>query len=227
MKGNPVRRSVRIALAAGSVMLVSQAFAVSTKSWNTATYKDFEDGTADHAQITSLGEVMPGVTTKRIDLESEMAWTAVRGQDGTVYTAGVSDGAIYAVTPGGKKKLASLEKDTPWIGSLLLDGNTLYAGTLGTGTIEAVDVHSGKVTRLAKLDGVTQIWAMVLDATGKTLYAGTGPNSKLFSVELGSGTAKSIWESGDKPLMSVIRAADGALWLGTSDEAILFRYDPR
>ncbi len=200
--------------------------AVSTRSFSTSTYKEFDEGEADHSVITSQGEVLPGASTRRTDLETDAIWTAVRGPDGTIYAGAISDGAIYSINSSGKKKLAALDKDTPWIGALALapDG-TLYAGTLGTGTIFSIDTRTGKVAQLVKLDGANHVWSLVVD--GKTLWAGTGPSGKLFSVELPSGKAKPVFDVGDTHIMSMIRAADGALWLGTAEEAILYRYEPQ
>ena len=82
----------------GTLLVGTQALAVSTRTWQTATYKDFDEGEAENALITSLGEVLPGQDTEQIDLETDAVWTAVRGPDGTVYTAGVSDGAITAIS---------------------------------------------------------------------------------------------------------------------------------
>jgi len=204
---------------------VRDAAAVSTRVWNVATYKEFDEGTADGTRVTSLGEVTPGVATKKVALDTEAAWTAVMAPDGTVYTGGVTDGAVMAVTPGGKKKLLDLSKDTPWIGALALDGTTLYVGTLSTGTIYAVDTRAGTSRKVVTLEGALHVWSLVVD--GKTLWAGTGSDGKLYAVDLGSGRAKVAWDSGEKHLLAVARAADGALWIGTGDNAILFRFDPK
>jgi hypothetical protein len=225
-----VRRIAGMALIVVAAAL-APAGAVSTRTFSTSTYKEFDEGTPDHALITSIGEVMPGATSKRVDLETEAIWAAARGPDGTVYAGGVSDGTIYAVPPGGgaTKRLAVLDKETPWIGALTLspDGGTLYAGTLGSAAIHAIDVRSGKVTRLVKLEGASHIWSLALDPTNRILWAGTGPSGKLYAIEVPAGKPRVAWESGDKHLLSMIRAQDGTLWIGTSDEAILFRFDPK
>ncbi len=212
-------------LAFAVVALARDAGAVSTRVWTVASYKEFDEGTQDSTRVTSLGEVTPGIATKKVALDSESAWTAVMAPDGTVYTGGVTDGAVMAVTPSEKKKILDLAKETPWIGALALDGTTLYVGTLGSGTIYAVDTRAGTSRKLATLEGAAHIWSLVVDA--KTLWAGTGPDGKLYSVELPSGRAKVAWESGEKHLLAMTRAADGALWIGTSDNAILYRYEPK
>src|SRR5262245_18516376 len=111
------RKTVLLVLA-GSVLAGvigdPRAQAVSTRTWSTATYKDFDEGEAEHALITSLAEVMPGQDTEQVDLEADAVWAAVRGPDGTVYTAGVSDGAVTAVSGKRKRQLVSFEKETPW-----------------------------------------------------------------------------------------------------------------
>ena len=215
-------------LLSSPLVLAHDAGAVSTRSWTTATYKDFDEGEADSAIITSLGEVLPGRATERVDLEADAVWTAVRAADGTVYAGGVTDGTIWAVSGGKKKVLATLDKDTPWIGALLLgpDG-TLYAGTVGTGAIWTVDPKTGKAHKLVALEGVDHVWSLALDGAGKTLYAGTGPAAKLFAVDLGSKAAKAVLDLEDKQIMAMTLASDGALWLGTSDQAILYRFDPK
>lgn len=212
-------------LAFAVVALARDAAAVSTRVWTVASFKDFEEGTEDSTRVTSLGEVTPGIATKKVALDSESAWTAVMAPDGTVYTGGVTDGAVMAVTASGKKKILDLTKETPWISALALDGSTLYVGTLGSGTIYAVDTRAGTSRKLTTLEGTAHVWSLAVD--GKTLWAGTGPDGKLFSIELPSGRAKLAWDSGEKHLLALARAADGALWIGTSDNAILFRYEPK
>jgi hypothetical protein len=213
------------ALVPAAVLVAGSALAVTTRVWTTATYKEFDEGEGEHALITSDGEVHPGTTTKRVDLETEAVWAAVRGADDTIYAGAVTDGAVYAVSGGTKKRLVTLDKDAPWIGSLAYADGVLYAGTIGTGTVVAVDVRTGKIQTSWKLEGATHVWSLVV--AQKTLYAGTGTNGKLYAIDLPAGKPRVAWEGGDKQLLSMTLAKDGALWIGTADEAILFRFDPR
>jgi streptogramin lyase len=124
--------------------------------------------------------------------------------------------------------LASLGNETPWIGALVLGNDgTLYAGTVGTATVWAIDTRNGKATKIVNLTGADHVWALAFDAEGKTLYAATGSEGKLFAIDPVRKAAKSVWQADDKHLLSLARAADGAFWIGTSEEAILYRYDPR
>ena len=203
-----------------ALLIGSSAGAVTTKVWTQDSYKSFDEGEADEALITSLGEVMPGTATERTNVESDALWSAVRGPDGTLYAGGVTDGTIYAVSGGKAKKLATLSDETPWIGALTLgpDGR-LYVGTLGSATVHAVDLKTGKLTKVAKLEGADHVWA--LEFVGGNLYAGTGPKGQLFEVDVKGGKAKAVWDSDEAHLLSMTPASDGSLWLGTAEEAIL------
>jgi hypothetical protein len=220
------RTSVLLALAL-SVLFLRDVGAVTTRSFITSSYKDFDEGEAEHALVTSLGEIMPGTMTERVDLETDAAWSAVHGPDGTIYVGGVTSGAIYAIQGNQHKVLASLSKETPWIGALALapDGHTLYAGTLATATLFAIDTKSGAQTKVAALPETEHIWALILDAGQKTLYAATGPQGKLYSVLLPSGKVTVLWDSEEKHVLSLAQAQDGALWLGSAEGAIVYRFD--
>jgi hypothetical protein len=67
------------------------------------------------------------------------------------------------------------------------------------------------------------VWS--LTAVGNTVYAGTGPSGKLFAVT--GGTPKEVFDTDDKRITALTTTSDGAVWLGTSDRALVFRFDPR
>ena len=270
-----------------AALVVDDAAAVTTRAFNTRTYKEFDEGEAEQVLISSRGELSSGIATDRVELETDALWTAARAADGTIYVGGVADGAVYAVAGGKVKKVLSLEEETPWIGALLVgpDG-TLYVGTLASGRVHMLAKGAEKATLLADFGGATDaavvdagtkdkpkadakdkdkpkadakdkdkadakdkdkadakdkdkadanidatdadaahVWAMSLDAAGKTLFAATGPNGKLYAIDLGTKKARVIWDSEEEHLLALHRAKDGALWLGTSDEAILYRFD--
>ena len=61
------------ALALALLALATRADAVSTRAWTTATYKEFDEGEAKEAHISSLGEVSPGLFAVRIGLSRATA----------------------------------------------------------------------------------------------------------------------------------------------------------
>ncbi|MFH0902547.1 MAG: hypothetical protein V2A73_18105 [Pseudomonadota bacterium] len=203
-----------------------QAQAVVTRVFSTASYQSFDEGETENAMITSQGEVVSGYAADRIALDTDAIWTATQGADGTIYAGAVTNGTIYAISEGKKRVLVSFSQDTPWIGSLALgpDG-VLYAGTVGTATVHQIDLKTGKAKAIVTLDGAEHVWTLVFD--GKTLFAATGPECKLFAIDIATAKAKELWACEDKHLLSATLAKDGAIWLGTADEAILYRFDPR
>lgn len=222
----PATRIRIVALGLG-VFVAASAGAVTTRSFNTASYREFDEGDGENVFISSLGEVTPGAATTRIALESDAVWALTRGDDGTLYAGTTDKGAIWAVSGGKARVLASLEKDTPWIGALVLDptGKTLYAGTVATGSVWTIDVKTGAASLLVKLDGADHVWALLF--AGGKLYAATGADGKLFAIDVASKKAAMVWDSAETQLLSAALAKDGALWLGTADEAVLYRFDPK
>ncbi|HUJ63488.1 MAG TPA: hypothetical protein VLX92_33545, partial [Kofleriaceae bacterium] len=61
--------------------------------------------------------------------------------------------------------------------------------------------------------------------SGDTLYAGTGPSGKLYAIR--GGSARAVFDTEDKRITAMTVTSDGAVWFGTSERALVFRYDPR
>lgn len=219
-------RAAGAAAAALLLLLGLPAAAVVTSTWAVDDYGDFDDGEAENAFITSLGEVRPGWKTSETALEFTGAWAAVEGEGGAIYIGSDDDGAVYAARKNKVEKLTAIDGAYAVV-SLALDGNTLYAGTMPAGEVWKIDTRSGKAARLAKLDDVETVWTLALSKDGRTLYAGTGPNGVLHAIDARSGKARAVFQTEDKRIVSLVATSDGAVWLGTSDQALVFRYDPK
>jgi hypothetical protein len=208
-----------------TLALPQWAGAVTTRSFRVTSYSDFDAGEAKGVLISSLGELTPGYATHRADLpDVAFVRCAVEAQDGTVYLGTGDQGELWSYERGKLRKVAKLP-DAVEITSLAVaaDGSILVGSTPG-GRIYSVR-RGGVVRELAKLD-VDHVWALELDAGKRTLYVGTGSQGKLFAVDTQSGSSRLVWDSGQKHLRSLLRADDGALWVGTGDEAILYRVTP-
>jgi len=216
-----------VALPVSAWLVQSPARAVVTSTWNVESYKDFDAGEANNAFITSLGEVKPGWATARTDVEVDGVWAAVRLSDGTALLGTDDDGAIYRVRKNRAEKLATVPDVVAVVSLAVGSGNTVYAGTMPAGQIWKVDTRSGKVAKLAELPAAETVWSLALAPDGKTLYAGSGPKGTLFAVDTGSGKARIALETGDKRIMSLAVTSDGAVWVGTSNSALVFRYDAK
>ncbi len=210
-------------LVGGLFVLASvTATASVTAQWGVDSYKSFDKGEANSAFISSLGEVRPGWSHASTDLEFDTAWSSVQDKDGTVYIGSDDKATIYKVKGETVSKLASLGKAVAVV-SLVLDGDTLYAGTMPDGEVWRIDAKSGDAKKLASLDKSETVWSLAL--AGGSIYAGTGPEGLLYKVDSKSGKATLAFDSEDKRIMSMLATGDDALWFGTSDNALLFRHD--
>ena len=102
-----------------------------------------------------------------------------------------------------------------------------YVGTMPGGEVWSVDSQSGKSRKIAKIENAETIWSLALGKANNTLYAGTGPKGLLYKINTSSGKAELVFESNDKRILSLLAMSDGTIWMGTSDQALVFRYDPK
>ncbi len=213
----------RLWLAVPLVMLAVRADAVVTATWNVETYQQFDAGDATNAFITSTGEVRPGWDTKRTALEGDAVWSALRLNDGTLLLGSDVGGAIYKVTGDSVKKLVSLEGAIAVVSLAQTSDGAVWAGAMPGNKPWRIDVAAGKATPGPQLKDVETIWSLA--AVGDTLYAGTGPKGKLYSIK--GGAAKLAFDSEDKRITALTVTSDGNVWMGTSERALVFRLDPK
>lgn len=206
------------------------AYAVVTSTWTVESYKQFDKGEAESAFITSLGEVRPGWDTKRTELDVDGVWSSVRANDGTLLVGTDDGGGVYRISGDKAEKLVAIESAVAVVSLALAKDGTLYAGTMPAGEIWRIDSATAKTgakaKKLAQLTDVETVWALALSRDDKTLYAGTGPNGKLWAVNAQSGKVREVFDTEDKRITAVVIAEDGGVWMGTSDEALVFRHDP-
>ncbi|MCA1662673.1 MAG: hypothetical protein LC659_00085, partial [Myxococcales bacterium] len=77
------------------------------------------------------------------------------------------------------------------------------------------------------------VWSLVYDEGKQTLYAATGPNGRLFAIDVSrldrpavGRRDRLLYDSGEKHLLSLVRGDDGALYAGSADQAILYKITP-
>ena len=222
------RKTLVAGLALGGLaVLVSPASAVVTATWTVETYQQFDAGDATSAFITSTGEVRPGWDTKRTALEGDAVWSSLRLSDGSVLLGSDAGGAIFRVQGDTSKKLGSIPGAIAVVSLTQTSDNTVWAGAMPGNVLYKIDLATGKATPGPQLGKDTKevetIWS--LTSSGNTVYAGTGPSGKLFAIT--GGSAKEVFDSDDKRITALTATSDGKIWLGTSERAIVFRFDPK
>jgi sugar lactone lactonase YvrE len=202
---------------------VSDAGAVTTRTWRVTTYKDFDEGEATGVLLSSLGDASSGFGAKRVDVPEAAVFSSAVAPDGTVWLGTGDQAQLYAFDAKGARKVVKL--DGVLVAALAVgpDG-TVYAGTLPGGKVWRVS--GGTAKELAKLEGAEHVWALALDAVRKTLYAATGPNGRVFAIDVNTGKNRVFWDSGEKHVLSLVREPEGSMLAGSADEAILYRIAP-
>jgi len=226
--GEPVKdfRLSSVVCALGLVLGALPAGAVVTATWSIETYPQWDAGDATSAFITSAGELRPGWDTKRTTLEGDAVWSSLRLADGSVLLGSDAGGAIFRLAGDASKKLVTLPGAIAVVALTQTTDGTVWAGAMPGNKLWKIDVAAGKATPTAPLGkdkDVETVWS--LTAIGNTVYAGTGPSGKLFAVT--NGVAKEVFDTDDKRITALTVTSDGAVWLGTSDRALVFRFDPK
>jgi hypothetical protein len=213
-------------VACGLVVFGRAADAVVTATWSVESYPQWDAGDASSAFITSAGELRPGWDTKRTALEGDAVWSSLRLSDGSVLLGSDAGGAIFRLTGDASTKLVALPGAIAVVALVQTADGAVWAGAMPGNKLWKIDVAAGKAAPTAQLGkdkDVETVWSLA--AVGNTVYAGTGPSGKLFAVT--GGTAKEVFDTDDKRITALTVTSDGAVWLGTSDRALVFRFDPK
>ena len=210
-------------MAGGLIALAGSAGAVVTATWTVETYPQFDAGDATSAFITSAGELRPGWDTKRTALEGDAVWASLRLADGSVLLGSDAGGAIYRVSGDASKKVVSLPGAIAVVSLTQTTDGSVWAGAMPGNKVFKIDVAGGKATAGPMLKDVETVWSLA--SSGNTVYAGTGPSGKLYAIA--GGTARAVFDTDDKRITAITVTTDGGVWFGTSERAIVFRYDPK
>jgi len=222
------RTLAALGIVIGGSLLAPPAGAIVTSTWTVETYQQFDGGDATSAFITSAGEVRPGWDTKRTAIEGDAVWASVKLADGSVLLGSDAGGSIYRLTGDASKKVVSLPGAIAVVALTQTADGSVYAGAMPGNKLFKIDVAGGKATATATLTtkdpkDVETIWSLA--SVGNTVYAGTGPSGKLFAVT--GGSAKEVFDTEDKRITSLATTSDGGVWMGTSERALVFRFDPK
>lgn len=219
-------KAIRLSIACGLALLAVPAGAVVTATWGVESYPQWDAGDATSAFITSAGELRPGWDTKRTALEGDAVWSALRLADGSVLLGSDAGGAIFRLTGDASTKLVALPGAIAVVALTQTSDGAVWAGAMPGNKLWKIDVATGKATPSAPLGkdkDVETVWSLA--AAGNTVYAGTGPSGKLFAVT--GGAAREVFDTDDKRITALAVTGDGAVWMGTSDRALVFRFDPK
>lgn len=238
---------MRRPLTAASVLLFSAAaLATPTKSVRVTTYQDFAEGQTSGVLLSSQGEARSGFATRRLALPTlgdDSVRALCAGPGGILYlgTSGEVP-SVFSYTQGTLKKLAQLDAGT-WVTAISTLGGSPQGGRSGPEELLAATAQDGRIFRVrpdGKSEVVAQleaehVWALLHDGQAGVTYATTGPgalwalaDADLVSAGTGRkpGRGHKLFESDARQFLSLDRGEDGALYVGTADDAVLYRVEP-
>jgi len=206
-----------------------------TRSIRVTTYQEFSEGQDQGVLITSQGDVQSGWTTTRSDLPQpgdDAIRVMVTAPDRTVFVGTGGESPTVYIYQGGKLRLLARLPTTTWVSALAVrptpTGHHVLAATVADGRIFDI-APDGKVELWAQVEA-EHIWALLRE--GQTTLVATAPGRLLTLDDRDAGPgkpagaktkARTLFESPARHFLSLARGENGALYLGTSDEAILYR----
>ncbi len=215
---------VAVLSALAVAVLPPLAGAVSTRVFEIDDAAAFSAGELSQATVSSEGRVTAGAELRRLALPDDVGvvWSWARRADGQLFLGTGPNGKIFRQEDDRLELFA--ETGEMVVTSLAFgDGGVLYAGTLPEGRILAIE-PGGAVRVLVQPPQAEHVWALAWDARRRVLFAATGPEGQVFAVAP-DGTADLWWDAPAAHVMSLALAADGTLYAGTSDDALVVRLD--
>ncbi len=221
------RAAATAALAIGSaaisaVIVLGSAEAVSTQRFVLDDAESLAAGELIRTAVHSDGRVEAGVELSRVALPDDvpLVYSAVRASDGTIYLGTGNDGRVFRVR--GDRAEPFAQTGQLLVASLAIgEGGVLFAGTLPEGRIYRI-AADGAATELVRPDGAQHVWSLAYDATRRVLFAATGPEGRVYSIDR-QGRAELLWDAPAAHVMSLALGADGAVYAGTSEDAVVAR----
>lgn len=208
-------------------LLGASALAVSPQTWEHSGEAQFSTGEFDATVVNSLGEItlsrkinvlMPSPSAPEV-----VSALVVDGQ--IIYAACGSSSAVYRIE--GDKAAKFAEAPGELIACLLLDGDSLLAGTGGDKAgVYRID-KQGKVGCVWSDEKVKYVWQILHSGDGK-LYAACGSAAGVYAIDPATGKGEAIYQPGEpvKNILSLALGKDGMLYAGTDENGLVVKIDP-
>lgn len=210
------------------VLTTGQAWAVKPEHWLHEQPKDFVSGEAKDVVINSQGEVMLGRETKLLhdaEDEADTVNALAQGEDGKIYAATGSNGAIYCIDGEDVTKFATLPDGN--IFSLVFAKNgRLLAGTGGGDKAKIYAISAqGKPSIFFEPKDAKYVWAMARGINGD-IYAATGNGGQLFVIDADGKNGKVLAKVKPKNILCMAFGNDGMIYVGTDEDGLIYRINP-
>lgn len=190
--------------------------------WTQTEQADFAKGFFDRTTATSEGDVRLSLTLSRaVDTGKPFVWALTPAGDGTLLIGTGHEGDILKLSPDGK--LTSLcrlpELEVHW---LVADADGWLVGTSPRGRVYRV-AADGKFRQVAHLEQDYPVCAVRRSSDSVLIGAG---GSAGVVYEWRGGQMSTLLQTGQNHVTALAVAADGTVYVGTGDNAMLWRIHP-
>ncbi|MBN1795411.1 MAG: hypothetical protein JW804_01945 [Sedimentisphaerales bacterium] len=228
---------------------LQNACAVTSKITSHSSSDDFQKGQAENIIIGSKGTLQLSRTSEKVTEEFKDTWAvnSIISSAGKIYIGTSPNGGIYQYSLGRLATIYSAQpQDTePNDVNDANDKTTAKSEHLANEHIFAMatDISdrllaaiSGRRCALCRLESSELITVYepndakyvfaVLVATDGTIYLGTGPEGKIYSLDSAGENPKLVYDSTDKNILSLALAKDGSLLAGSDTRGLVYKIDP-
>lgn len=204
------------------------AGAVGARRFVLNSLDSFKGGDIAGVALGSDGTVRAGLTLAKQPLaDVSSVWDVLPLPDGGLLLGAGKGGRVHRLQAG---QLSTVGRTAGMaVASLALgDAGAVFAGSFPDGSIYRFDSKAdvAKDAPAAKpwvtLPETENVWDLAYDASSKSLYAATGPEGRLYRID-SSGKAELYFDSDEPHLVSVAVGTDGAVYTGSSGNALLYK----
>lgn len=205
------------------LLLCSIALAVKPGHWTQTTQDDFKAGDLENVVATNLGDLKLSRAVKQLteqDPKVSATFCIAQAKDGTLYVGTGPEGLLLKILDGKVTTVAQLGEHVN-IFSLLIDSKgRLLIGTGGEkGEIYRLDLPDGKPQRLFASSDVQYVWSMLQTVDGM-IYAATGPNGQLYSIDE-SGKSTVLFDGDENNLLCLASDGKDLIYAGTDPNGLV------
>lgn len=207
---------------AGIAALPLLCFGVSTRSWLSSSFADFEKGELKGLSVRSDGRITLAPRTQEL-FDSGLAylWALARDSKGDIYVGGGPGARVYRFSGGKLTKVAEFEAVE--VHALAIDRrDRVYAATFPDGRIYRL-AAGGKPEEFYD-PHQKYIWSMLFDRNGNLLVA-TGEHGEIHRVTP-DGKGSVFFSSEDTHVRS-LALAGGDLLAGTDPSGLVIRINAK
>lgn len=222
---NVLRPAVPAALFTLCALFAPPASAVGTRTFQLDALEDFKGGDFTGTSVDSNGNLRAGLSLGATPLkDAQSVWSSVVLADGSVLLGTGNDGKIFRVANGQVSvaattgQMAASAMVTAW-------GGDVIVGTFPEGKMYKLPGGKGdgkEAAKFADLPDTEDVWALVFDEKAKALYAGTGPEGKVYRIDQ-SGKAQVYFDSDESHIVSLALDANGNLYAGSNGKGLLYK----